>query len=220
MIRYAPLKLLLLMTALPRVAPAQTTNAAASGTRAWGILSNYRTVESSLPFSPITARRKLTIAWKDTVSVSSWLFSGLSAAVSQAGNTDPSFGQGMKGYGHRYVTALADADTARLLSEGFLPVAFHEDPRYFRKASGSRGARAGYALTRVLVTRTDKGGWRFNSSEILGTGIAAALGNAYYPDSRGGSDTAVRMATQIGADAASNLLKEFWPDVRRKFSKH
>jgi hypothetical protein len=67
----------------------------------------------------------------------------------------------------------------------------------------------------VLVTRTDKGNWRFNTSEFLGNGAVAAIGNLYYPDGRTGGDTAQRMFTQIGTDALSNVLKEFWPDVKK-----
>jgi hypothetical protein len=42
----------------------------------------------------------------------------------------------------------------------------------------------------------------------------AAIGNLYYP-------TMQRMLTQISTDAISNVLKEVWPDVKRKFlEKH
>ena len=32
-----------------------------------------------------------------------------------------------------------------------------------------------------------------------------------------GPDTALRMFSQIGTDAISNVLKEFWPDVKKKW---
>jgi len=69
----------------------------------------------------------------------------------------------------------------------------------------------------VLVTRTDSGGTRFNFSEVLGNGVMASLGNAYYPANRGFGDTMERMGMQVGTDAFSNVLKEFWPDVKRHF---
>lgn len=59
---------------------------------------------------------------------------------------------------------------------------------------------------------------RFNSSEFLGNGTVAAIGNLYYPDARGFGPTMQRMGTQIGTDAISGVLKEFWPDVKRKFT--
>jgi hypothetical protein len=69
----------------------------------------------------------------------------------------------------------------------------------------------------VLITRTDAGNWRFNTSEFLGNGTVAAIGNFYYPDARSASGTLQRMATQIGTDAISGVLKEFWPDIKRKW---
>jgi hypothetical protein len=103
------------------------------------------------------------------------------------------------------------------MTEAIWPSMLHEDPRYFRKVNGSFWGRLGYASTRVFVTRTDAGNWRFNASEWMGNGTVAAIGNAYYPDARGFSPTMQRMGTQVGTDAISCVLKEFWPDIKRKW---
>jgi len=99
-----------------------------------------------------------------------------------------------------------------------LPWMFHEDPRYIPLDSGTRRRRAFYALTRVLVTRKDSGRDGWNKSKLLGAFASSALSNAYYPDERnnGWRATSIRAATNIGSDAAMNLLKEFWPDVAHK----
>jgi hypothetical protein len=47
----------------------------------------------------------------------------------------------------------------------------------------------------------------------------ASLGNAYYPDAKGFDPTMQRMFTQIGTDALSQVLKEFWPDVKNHFAR-
>jgi hypothetical protein len=62
----------------------------------------------------------------------------------------PSFGQGLKGYGHRLVTNYADQAMGNMFTEGVFPVLLHEDPRYFRRGTGSVLSRAGYALTARL----------------------------------------------------------------------
>lgn len=209
-----------LAAALSSAAWAQDTVAQpVQDNRAFGVLPNYRTVEGSAPFTPITSRRKLTIAWKDTMNPPSYVMGGLFSTVAQINNTHPSFGQGVKGFSQRYVTAVADQNVGNMLTEGFLPTLFHDDPRYFRSGRGGIWSRTGYALSRVLVTRSDRGNWRFNTSELLGTGMAASLGNLYYPDSRSGAATLERMSLQIGTDAFSNILKEFWPDVKRKLHR-
>jgi hypothetical protein len=109
------------------------------------------------------------------------------------------------------------------MTEGLLPILFREDPRYFRrgKTRGGVWSRAGYAATRIFVTRTDKGGSSFNFAEVVGNGIAAGVGNAYYPSERGVSDNVSRFAQYLATDAISQVLKEFWPDIKQKyFSRH
>jgi hypothetical protein len=185
--------------------------------RVFGVLPNYRTIDGTIPFSPISTRRKFIIASKDTFDWPSYILAGAFAGISQLDNSNPSFGQGLKGYAKRYAASVADQDIGNFMTEAIMPTLFHQDPRYFRKVNGSIKGRLGYAATRVLVGRTDSGKWTFNASEVLGNGIVASLGNAYYPDERGLTSTLQRMGTQIGTDAISQVLKEFWPDIKRKW---
>jgi len=184
--------------------------------RAFGVLPNYRTAELSDPFAPIPTSRKFTIATKDTLDWPSFANAAIFSGIAQANDTNPSFGQGMKGYGHRYATALADQVIANYLTEAILPTVLHQDPRYFRKGHGSAKSRILWAISRSAVARNDSGKWAFNTSEFLGNGIVAAIGNSYYPDSRGFAPTMQRMGSQIAVDTLSQVLKEFWPDFKAK----
>jgi hypothetical protein len=189
--------------------------------RAFGVLPNYRTVEGSIPFSPLTTKQKFTIATKDSMDGPSWVLASFFSGIAQMTNAHPSFGQGLEGYAHRYGTAIADQDIGNYMTEAIMPTLLREDPRYFRRGTGSIKGRIFYAATRVAVAKTDKGNNTFNFSEFLGNGMTASIGNAYYPDEVGFGDTMQRMFTQIGTDSISNVLKEFWPDVKRKyFNKH
>jgi len=189
-----------------------------SDKRAFGVLPNYRTVESSVPFKPLTAKQKLTIATKDTIDGPSYVTAALFSGIYQAQNQNPSFGQGVKGYAHRYICSIADQDIGNYMTEGFMPVLLREDPRYFRSGTGSTKRRLVYAMSRVLMTKTDKNTPTFNFGEFLGNGVSASVGNAYYPDERGYGPTMQRMFTQIGTDSISNILKEFWPDVKKRLA--
>jgi hypothetical protein len=42
---------------------------------------------------------------------------------------------------------------------------------------------------------------------------------SYYPDNRDAKDAVSKLGSQLGVDMVSNVLKEFWPDISRKFSK-
>jgi hypothetical protein len=185
--------------------------------RIFGVLPNYRSVEGSVPFSPLTARQKLGIAARDSFDWPIFFVTGAFAGIYQAENQNPAFGQGMAGYAKRYSTTLADQMIGNMMTEGFLPVLMHDDPRFFRSGEGTKGTRLKSALRQIVMTRTDSGGWRFNAPEWLGNGATVGISNLYYTSSRGFSTDVQRFALQIGTDALSNVLKEFWPDIRQRY---
>ena len=46
------------------------------------------------------------------------------------------------------------------------------------------------------------------------------LSNLYYPgDTRNVSDNVQKLGIAVGTDAFSQVLKEFWPDIKHKFFK-
>jgi hypothetical protein len=186
------------------------------GNRVFGVLPNYRTADASQEGTVLTARQKLDIAGKDSFDYPLVALAGALAGLGQLTGQDSTFGQGAKGFGHRLVTNYADQASGNMFTEGLFPVLLHEDPRYFRRGTGSVISRAGYALTRVIVTHKDSGGSRFNYSEWIGNASSVAISNAYYPDNRTFLDNGTKLLMQVGTDAVSQVLKEFWPDIKRK----
>jgi hypothetical protein len=190
--------------------------------RVLGVLPNFRTADGTEPYAPITAKQKLTIAAKDSFDGPVYLISGAFAALYQLDNQNPSYGQGLKGYGKRFASSYGDQALGNLMTEGLIPAAFHQDPRYFRLGAGggSNGHRLSYALTRVIVGKNDKGEWRFNYPEWVGNAAGVAISNVYYPDdTRNARDNAQKLVIQVATDAFSNVLKEFWPDWKAKMFK-
>ncbi|HUI58198.1 MAG TPA: hypothetical protein VLY04_24655 [Bryobacteraceae bacterium] len=184
--------------------------------RIFGVLPNNRTTEISIPFHPITAKQKFAIAAKDSFDWPVIPTAGAFAGLYQLENQNPSFGQGVKGYAQRFATAYGDQMIGNMMTEGLVPAVLHEDPRYFRLGEGSKLGRTWYALTRIVVSRVDSGHNSFNVSEWGGNAMAVAISNAYYPDTRNVSDNVQRLAIACATDAFSNVLKEFWPDVKRR----
>ncbi|MBS1856305.1 MAG: hypothetical protein JST11_13140 [Acidobacteria bacterium] len=187
--------------------------------RALGVLPNYRTADAGEAASPITARRKMFIAYKDSTDFPVFPTAGIFAAIYQWSGQNPSFGQGARGYALRYATAYSDQVIGNFMIEGVLPSLLHEDPRYFRRGAGrgGKGSRLLYAMSRVFVTRTDSGRSSFNFSEFGGNVVTAAAGNAYYPGSRRLGDNVKRFYINIGSDALGFVLKEFSPDIMHAF---
>ena len=103
-----------------------------------------------------------------------------------------------------------------MFTEAFVPAAFHQDPRYFMlgPGGGTRKHRLWHAVNSILVAPMDSGRKTFNFSEWGGNAAAASIGNAYYPDGRSAEDTVQRWLIAVATDTFSNVLKEFWPDVK------
>ena len=201
----------------PASAPAPA--APAEDKRAFGVLPNHRTVEAGVPFKTITAGQKMVIALKDSFDIPVYPTAAFFAGIYQWENQNPSFGQGMKGYARRFGTALCDQVSGNMMTEGIMPAAFHEDPRYFRMGEGPMKSRIWYAATRIFVTKTDSGRQTFNFAEFAGNATTVAVSNAYYPDTRTARDNAIKLAVQLAADSFSYVLKEVWPDVKKKIKK-
>jgi len=188
--------------------------------RVFGVLPNYRTANETAIYTPITVKQKFIIASKDSFDYPLLMLGAAIAGLGQWSNDNPSFGQGAAGFARRFGTSYADQAIGNMMTEGIFPSFLHEDPRYFRRGTGSKWGRTWYAATRVLVTHTDTGSLRFNYSEVLGNAAAVAISNSYYPDNRTVGANVEKLGQQIGIDAISQVLKEFWPDVKRKLFQH
>jgi hypothetical protein len=186
------------------------------GKRVFGVLPNYRTASSDMEGGTLTAKQKMTIAAKDSFDYPLVILAGMFAGLDQLTNSDPSFGQGMKGYAHRLGAWYLDESIGNMMTEGIFPAMLHQDPRYFRKGSGGFKRRTGYALSRVIITDKDGGGKQFDYSEWLGNATAVAISQTYHPDNRTAADATELLLEQVGTDAISQVLKEFWPDIKRK----
>ncbi len=187
--------------------------------RLFGIIPNYRTFSRLQTYAPLTSAQKFSIARQDAFDRGTIILAAAFAGQAQLTRSDPSFGNGAQAYGRYFITSYADYAIGDFMTEGIFPTMFRQDPRYFRKGDGGSMGRIGYSIAQLFYTRTDSGGHAFNISEVGGNATAVAISQAYYPDNRNASDAISKLGTQIGVDMASNILKEFSPDIYRLFSR-
>jgi hypothetical protein len=190
--------------------------------RILGIIPNFRAVSVDTHLPPQTAKEKFVGFAQDSFDYSSFIWIGALAGVSQLKNSTPEFRQGAAGFGRYYWHSFADQADENLWVEFLLPVATRQDPRYYtlgrRTVNGHNGPlkRAGYAVSRLFITRTDSGGNTFNVSEVGGAGAAAAISNLYYPSpERTWTKTYQRWFLNASLDGMTVVFREFWPDINR-----
>src|SRR5580658_1586913 len=215
--------LVLLMSLLPipvfcqQAAPATTSPPEPESKRIFWIIPNFRTSPMVVPYKPITPSEKFHIATLDSFDRGTVALGVLFGAEAGLTDANRSFGQGVRGYAHYFATSYADYVIGDYMTEAVFPTILHQDPRYFRRGTGSTWSRIFYAVRQTLWTHSDSGGMQFNYSEVLGNSTAVAISNAYYKDNRDVGDAVTKLGTQIGVDMAANVLKEFSSDINRKF---
>jgi hypothetical protein len=186
--------------------------------RLFGVLPNFY-VSYNWHAAPLDAKQKSELALKTTIDPVNLAIIALTAGIQQATNSLPGYGQGAAGYGARLGANMANFTSGTLIGGLFLPILFHQDPRFFYRGTGTIYARAGWALAQAFISRTDKGKWRPAYAGIGGDLASGAISNLYYPRSsrNGVSLTIENGLLDVGEDALGNLVQEFF---FKKFTPH
>jgi hypothetical protein len=209
----------------PGPQPKQTDQQQKKGTsndRILWTLPNFLTVENADEIPPLTPGEKFKVVARGVFDPFEFVLIGFVAGLGQASNSNPSYGQGMQGYAKRYGTAYGDNAIENFMASAVFPSILHQDPRYYQLGHGGFWKRSEHAVSRVLITRSDSGQKQVNYSELGGGLVAATISTyTYHPESqRGFGNIASVWASQMGWDAVTYMIKEFWPDLRKHSSKN
>ncbi len=206
---------------VPKAEGSSSAERSAPGTskdRLFFALPNFLTLENAGEVPPLTVGEKFKVTLKSSFDPVEYFWYGALAGISQGENSEPGFGQGAEGYAKRYGAYFADGTLENVITEAILPSLLRQDPRYFQMGKGGFVRRTGYAVSRIFVTRTDSGHNQFNVSEILGSAISGGISTyTYHPRGDHNFPNALSVwGTQIGYDTLTYVIKEFWPDIRRR----
>jgi hypothetical protein len=187
--------------------------------RMFGMIPDFENTNDTLANrQPLTVRQKYILSLHQAFDISAHIGDAFQAALQQAGNGQPHYGQGWGAYGERFAANEGDQISSSILIYGVLPSILHDDPRYFRQGRGSAMARLWYAINRTFVTRRDKGTTGFNTPETLGQLMAAGISTTYYPQrDRSVGHVFSNWAVNLGGNSGYNILSEYYPDLKRVF---
>jgi hypothetical protein len=210
--------------------------AGTSNDRLFYALPNFLTLQNGAKLPPLTAKQKFKVVALGTFDPVQYPWWGLIAAIGQANDSEPAYGQGWVGYAKRYGATAGDSTIENFMVGAVFPSILHQDPRFYQSGKGGFVGRTGYAISRIVIIRSDSGRHQFNFSEILGSALAASISTySYHPRSaiistpsnphkfigsdRTLTNTATVWGTQVGLDTITIVIKEFWPDVHRKMAR-
>jgi hypothetical protein len=216
----------------------QNTGGKVAGTsndRLFYALPNFLSIENQkLP--PLTVKEKFKVVALGTFDKVNYPWWGLIAAIYQADNSEPGYGQGWVAYAKRYGATAGDSIIENFMVGAVLPAVLRQDPRFYYSENGGAFKRTTYAVSRIFVTRGDSGKKQFNFSEVIGAAIAAGIStntyhpkgtfvvtptnpHEYLPSERTLGNTVGVWGTQMGLDSITLVIKEFWPDIHRRMER-
>ena len=95
-----------------------------------------------------------------------------------------------------------------------------EDNRYRRSLETGFWDRSRHAMVSTFVASDDAGHQHFAYSRIGSVAATALIWRTWQPQSTSATENAVAsFGFGLGAQMGANLFSEFWPDLKRHFSK-
>ncbi len=171
--------------------------------------------------APLKVRQKYELAYRKTVDISFPAQAALFALASQPGFYGPQYGAGAGPYAERVGYYAASIASSNLFADGLMPSLLHQDPRYFRKGSGSIASRTWWALRSEFICEGDNGREAINGSKIVGYAMSTALTGAYGPNGpEGAGKTAESYGVKFGVNFVANMFREFGGTSEREGDSH
>jgi hypothetical protein len=171
---------------------------------------------------PLTPRQKFQLFFKSATDPWTIGITAFSAGVGQAEDSPPEWKGGVEGYAKRWGAGYADSFDGNLWGNAILTTWWHEDPRYYRRGTGSFISRFWWAAGSTFWCKRDNGSWGPNYANVIGNLIGGAIANVYYPPSQRGLDPTLEHSASVtyyGILGAEVI--EFWPDIAHHYiTKH
>jgi hypothetical protein len=190
--------------------------------RLLGVVPNFNVVLNGNAL-PLTGAEKWNLAFHGIVDpfYFGWAFV-IGGGFSELIDSNSGYGWGPPGYFKRVGATYADDVNGAIIGNALLPQLLHQDPRYFRKGTGSIKSRIWVAALSTVECRGDNGKKQFNTSNVLGNYISGAISNAYYPANQRGVGLTLENGTEVTLfGALGGQMYEFAPDlIRIVFHRH
>jgi hypothetical protein len=182
----------------------------------FGILLSGITLRAAQIDTPLSPSEKAAVRVERMVNPVTTLYSLAGAGIGQWRDEPPEWQQGAGGVARRFAASQGWKMTQNSLALGF-DTALGLDPRFHPSRESGIWPRLRGAVLQTVVAYTDSGGRVFNFSEVGSSYGASFLANCWFPaHSNGAGDAIERGTIGLGLNTASNVMKEFWPDIRRK----
>jgi hypothetical protein len=187
--------------------------------RIGGVLPNFNVVLNGHA-TPLTSSQKFNLAFHSITDPATIGLAVIAGGYGEYSDNHTGYGHGPAGYFKRFGAAYADNVSGTLIGNAILPSILHQDPRYYRKGSGSIASRIMYSALTTFICHGDNGHRQFNASNVLGNFMAGGISNAYYPSDERGAGLTIENASIVTVEGMIGAqLLEFSPDLTAYFQR-
>ena len=139
----------------PSTQESQERKSGRSNDRILWTMPNFLTVEDAHKIPPLTPGQKFKVVARGVFDPFEFALVGFFSGLGQVSNSNPTYGQRAQGYAKRFGTSYADNAIENFMSSAVFPSLLHQDPLYYQLGHGGFLKRAGHAVGRVIITRSD-----------------------------------------------------------------
>ncbi len=162
------------------------------------------------PVPPLTTRQKYKLAFVETVDLSMLLRAAFVSGFDEPSTSDRIMGPAWADSANSTPHNAASIAINNFFDDAFIPSLVHQDPRFFRKGTGSVKSRIWWGIRSQFVAFSDQGKSMPNYGSIVGLPMATALSNAYLPAKNVSfGQTMEGIAIRIGVNAGLDTAREF-----------
>ena len=171
---------------------------------------------SSANYQALTGDDRWRLYFKQNfTTVGAYLGMFMGSVLDQVGNQPPEWGQGISGYGQRLVSRFGSGVIQGTIQASACAVV-GQDPRYIRSASEHAWPRIGHALLYSVLTYNNEGKTRFAAATLGSYYSSSMIATSWLPSRYTPLGDGIRDGNrQVILAGVSNLIQEFWPEIRK-----
>jgi hypothetical protein len=170
-------------------------------------------------FTPMTRSERFRHYLTGTFGPGAAAGVGIRSVIAQVKETPTEWKQNGRGFADRLGDQYAHHIIRGTLEYGTSTV-LREDDRYLPSGQTGFWSRTKYAVSSTLLARRDNGQRTFALARMSSAAGTAFITRAWQPASTSGPGSAAsNFGFMVAQNAGMNVIREFWPDLKRHFHR-
>ena len=176
--------------------------------------------QPTTPRTPLTRKERAQRFVKGAFGAGALARAAAVGGINQERDNPAEWHQGFGGYMRRFSSSYGQHVVKESITYGVGSL-HHEDPRHYQSEEKGFWSRTKYAVKSTFIVPSDEGGNTLAAGRLSGDFGAGLVSRAWWPTTAGFVTSGLESGgISLGMDVAANVVREFWPDIHKKFHHH